>query len=177
MGDKSLMTMLFSRSNYLSNLGIVTVTSCAKLLQIHSTQNILTIFLFSIKLAVPWWSCFSTNQINCGMAAILVTWSLTFVINLIPSTWSLHMKFRFKLPSGFWETYVLIYWWDSNISDFGWKAKGQPWPLELIYSHYLIRFNIQLRIMNLASTVLKLKLFKKNPISYPLGSKFDLDVK
>ena len=52
------------------------------------------------------------------------------------------MKFEFNWPSGFWENYVLICWWDSNMSDFGWKVKGQPWPLKLIYSHCLIRFNI-----------------------------------
>ena len=33
-------------------------------------------------------------------------------------------------------------WWDSNMSDLGWKVKGQPQPLKLIYSNCLIRFNI-----------------------------------
>ena len=36
---------------------------------------------------------------------------------------SLHMKFELNWPSGFWENYVLICWWDSNIGDFGWKVK------------------------------------------------------
>ena len=26
--------------------------------------------------------------------------------------------------------------------DLGWNVKGQPWPLELIYSHWLIRLDI-----------------------------------
>ena len=41
------------------------------------------------------------------------------------------MKFEFNWPSGFWGNYVLMCWWDSNISDFGWKVKGQPRPLNL----------------------------------------------
>ena len=52
------------------------------------------------------------------------------------------MKFEFNWPSGLWGNYVLVCWWDSNMSDLGWKVKGQPWPLKLIYSHCLIRFNI-----------------------------------
>ena len=52
------------------------------------------------------------------------------------------MKFEFNWPKGFWENYVLIYWWDSNMSDLGWRVKGQVWPFELIYSHCLIRLNI-----------------------------------
>ena len=52
------------------------------------------------------------------------------------------MKFEFNCLSGFWGNYVLMCWWDSNMSDLGWKVKGQPWPLKLIYSHFLIRFNI-----------------------------------
>ena len=37
---------------------------------------------------------------------------------------------------------LLINWLDHNMSDLGWKGKGQPWPLKLIYSHCLIIFNI-----------------------------------
>ena len=55
---------------------------------------------------------------------------------------SLHMKLEFNWPSGSWENYVLIYWWDYNISDIGWKVNDQPLILELIYSHCLIGFNI-----------------------------------
>ena len=52
------------------------------------------------------------------------------------------MKFEFNWSRGFWGNYVLMCWWDSNMSDLGWKVKGQPWPLKLIYSHCLIRLNI-----------------------------------
>ena len=52
------------------------------------------------------------------------------------------MKFEFNLANGLCENYVLIYWLDSIMSDLSWKVKAQPWPLELIYSHYLIKLNI-----------------------------------
>ena len=42
------------------------------------------------------------------------------------------MEFEFNWPGGFWENYVLICWWNSNMSDFGWKVNGQPWSLKLI---------------------------------------------
>ena len=29
------------------------------------------------------------------------------------------MKFEFNLAKGLGENYVLIYWWDSNMSDLG----------------------------------------------------------
>ena len=48
------------------------------------------------------------------------------------------MKFEFERPSGFWGNYVLMCWWDSNMSDLGWKVKGQPRPLKLIYSHFQV---------------------------------------
>ena len=61
------------------------------------------------------------------------------------------MKFEFNWSSGFWEKYVLIYWWDSDVRENDWNVKSQPWPLEPINRHCLIRFDI----MTLASTVLK----------------------
>ena len=39
------------------------------------------------------------------------------------------------------------------LSYIDWKVKGQPWPLELIYSHCLNGLTYQVRIMTLASTV------------------------
>ena len=36
---------------------------------------------------------------------------------------SLHMKFEFNLANGLGENYVLIYWWDSNMSDFAKRSK------------------------------------------------------
>ena len=52
------------------------------------------------------------------------------------------MKLEFKWLSGFWGNYVLMCWWNSNMSDLGWEVKGQPRTLKLIYSHCLIWFNI-----------------------------------
>ena len=36
---------------------------------------------------------------------------------------SLHMKFEFNWANGLWENYVLIYWWDSNMSDLAERSK------------------------------------------------------
>ena len=78
-----------------------------------------------------------------GVAFILVMWPVFFCINLgLFIKRSHHMKFEFNLANDLWENYVLIYWQESNESDLSWKVKGQPWPLELIYSHCLIRLNI-----------------------------------
>ena len=82
-------------------------------------------------------------------------WVCNFPIGILGQVWYLivsipdlctftyfHMKFEFNWANGLWENYVLIYWWDSNMSDLSWKVKGQHWPFELIYSHCLIRLNI-----------------------------------
>ena len=80
------------------------------------------------------------------------------------------MKFDFNWQSGFWENYDLICWLDSNMSDLGWKVKGQTY-LETLNLTY------QVRIMTLASTVLKKLIFQNISHSNALGSKFDIDVK
>ena len=56
---------------------------------------------------------------------------LGHVTSTQPIIRSFHMKFEFKWHSGFWGNYVLMCWWDSNMSDLGWKVKGQPWPWNL----------------------------------------------
>ena len=33
------------------------------------------------------------------------------------------MKFDVNWPNGFWEIYVLIYWWDSNMSGLAESSK------------------------------------------------------
>ena len=33
------------------------------------------------------------------------------------------MKIEFNLANGLWENYVLIYWWDSNMSDLAERSK------------------------------------------------------
>ena len=60
-------------------------------------------------------------------------------------------------------------------------VKGQPWPLELIYSHCLIKFNISsenndLGFLRTYCTVFKNSTLKKSHLVV-LGSNFDLAVK
>ena len=75
------------------------------------------------------------------------------------------MKFELNWANGLWENYVLIYWLDLNMSALGWKAKGQPWPLKLIYSHCLIRFNISSKNNDFGfNSIQKINFSKKNPI-------------
>ena len=84
------------------------------------------------------------------------------------------MKFEFNWENGLWENYDLIYRWDSNMSDL---AEGQPWPLELIYSHCLIMFNISSENNDFGFNSIPKTTFQKNSHLNALGSKFDLDVK
>ena len=59
----------------------------------------------------------------------------------------------------------------------GWKVKGQPWPLELIYSHCHIRLNISTENNDIGFSSIQKSTFQKFPHLNALGSKFDLDVK
>ena len=65
------------------------------------------------------------------------------------------MKIECNWLSTFWENYALKYWWESNMSDLGWKVRGQPWMLELsyIHSHCFIMLSSE---NSLASTVFKI---------------------
>ena len=65
----------------------------------------------------------------------------------------------------------------SNMSNLGWKVKGQLWPLKLIHSQCLIRLTYQARKVTLASTVFKKSSFKIISHLNAFGSKFDLDIK
>ena len=88
---------------------------------------------------------------------------------------SRHIRFEFNWPSGFWENYVLIYWWDSNMSEFGWKVNLDLWNLSIAIVSLGLMY--QVRIMTLASTVFKKSTFQKITNLNALGSKFDLDFK
>ena len=86
------------------------------------------------------------------MAAILVMWPLTInnqykftPLNLK----SLHMKDEFNWPCSFWENYVLIHWWDYNISDIGWKVKGQLDLWDMFKAIFSLGLTYQLRIMTM----------------------------
>ena len=61
--------------------------------------------------------------------------------------------------------------------DLGWKIKGQTCPLELIYSHCLIRFNISNENYVFGFNSIKNINFSKKSYLNALGSKFDFDVK
>ena len=84
------------------------------------------------------------------------------------------MKFEFDWPNGFWENYVLIYWWESNMSDP--PVKGQPWPLELIYSHCPIRLNLSSDYNDFGFNSFQKITFQNISHLNALWSKFDLDV-
>ena len=57
------------------------------------------------------------------------------------------------------------------------KLKGQPWPLELIYSHCLILFNISSENNDFGFNSILKTTFQKISHSNALGSIFDLDFK
>ena len=61
------------------------------------------------------------------------------------------------------------------MSNFGWKVKG--WPLKLIYSNCLIRFNKSSKNNDFGFNKIKKSTFQKISHLNALGSKFDLDVK
>ena len=64
------------------------------------------------------------------------------------------------------------------MSDLGWKGKGQPWPLKLIYSHCLISFNISSKNNHFGfNSIQKINFSKKKSHLSALGSKFDLKFK
>ena len=63
------------------------------------------------------------------------------------------------------------------MSNLIWKVKSQPWPLEPIYSHCLIRLNISSENNDLGFHSFQKINFQKFSHLNALGSKFDLDVK
>ena len=63
------------------------------------------------------------------------------------------------------------------MSDLSWKVKGQPSPLELIYSHCLIRLNISIDFCDFGFNSFQIINFKKKSHLNALESKFDLDLK
>ena len=54
---------------------------------------------------------------------------------------------------------------ELQYEQLSWKVKGQPWPLELIYSNCLIRLNISSEKNDFGfNSIKKNELFKKIPI-------------
>ena len=64
------------------------------------------------------------------------------------------------------------------MNHLGWKGKGQPWPLKLIYSYCFISFNLSSKNNDFGfNSIQKINFSKKKSLLNALGSKFDLDVK
>ena len=110
-----------------------------------------------------WWPSWSCDQYN---------WYIFWLTYHKESSYEIWVQMVY----GFWENHVLMCWWDSNMSDLGWKVNGQPWPLKLIYSHCLIWLNISSENYDLSLSSFQKMKFKKTHLN-ALGSKFDLDVK
>ena len=96
------------------------------------------------------------------------------VLDCIDS-WSLH-HYLLSIDLVVSEKTVLIYWWDSSMRDLDWKIQGQPWPLELIHSNCLIRFNRSSKNYDWLQPYSQKQRFIFSNLD-ALGSKFDLDVK
>ena len=72
------------------------------------------------------------------------------------------MKFEFNYPCGFWENYVLTCWWDSSIwATLAEMSKVNLDLWNLFIAIVLLGLTYHMRIITLASTVLKNQLFKK----------------
>ena len=116
-----------------------------------------------------------------GMAAILVMWPEQFVQILAKDiVRNLHLKNKFNWPSQ-WALRKLcfdIFVWIQYERPW---LKGQrstlSWPLELIYSHYLIRLNLSSENNDFGfNSFQNINFFKKKSHLNALGSKVDLDV-
>ena len=85
------------------------------------------------------------------------------------------MKFEFNWANGLWENYVLIYWWDSNMSDLAKRSKVNLDLWNLFIAIVSLGWIYQVRIMTKQFS--KKSTFQKFSHLNALGSKFDLDVK
>ena len=77
----------------------------------------------------------------------------------LPIIRSCHMKFGLNWPRGLWENYVLICWWDSDMSDLGWKVNLDLWNIFID-----TRLNISSKNNDWPLQYSKNQLFKKIPI-------------
>ena len=75
------------------------------------------------------------------------------------------------------EKTMILYTWDSNISDLAERSKVNLDLWNLFKAIVSLGQTYQVRIMTLASTVFKKSTFQKNSHLNALGSKFDFDVK
>ena len=59
-----------------------------------------------------------------GVVVIFVMWPIYFVYMLSTLHKESSHEIWVQLGQCLWENYVLIYWWDSNMSDLSGKVKG-----------------------------------------------------
>ena len=87
------------------------------------------------------------------------------------------MKFKFNWPCGFWEN-CFEYIDETPIwVTLAKKVRGQPWPLEIIYTHCLITFNISSENNDSVSNSIRKSTIEICSNLNALESEFDLDVK
>ena len=72
---------------------------------------------------------------------------------------------------------MILYRWDSNISELAERSKVNLDLWNLFIAIVSLGQTYQVRIMTLASTVFKKSTFQKNSHLNALGSKFDFDDK
>ena len=75
------------------------------------------------------------------------------------------------------EKTMILYRWDSNISELAERSKVNLDLWNLFIAIVSLGQTYQVRIMTLASTVFKKSTFQKNSHLNALGSKFDFDDK
>ena len=73
------------------------------------------------------------------------------------------MKFEFNWSNGFLENFVLIYWWDSNMSALAERSKVNLDLCNLFIAIVTLDKPYQVRIMTLAWVVFKKSTFQKFP--------------
>ena len=73
------------------------------------------------------------------------------------------MKFEFNWANGYRENFVLIYWWDSNMSAFAERSKVNLDLCNLFIAIVSFDKTYKVRLINLASIVFKKSTFQKFP--------------
>ena len=73
------------------------------------------------------------------------------------------MKFELNWSDGYWENFVLIYWWDSNMSALAERSKVNLDLCNLFIAIVTLDKIYQERIKTLASIVFKKSTFQKFP--------------
>ena len=86
-----------------------------------------------------------------GMAVILVMWPKYFHKFWLTNHKEFLHKIWVQLNQWFVRNHVLLYWWDSNMSDLSWKVNLDLW--NLFIAIVSLGLTYQENIMTEASTV------------------------